>query len=137
MKIEIEVTDIFDAFHEVAQTMWARCEFRGGSEGPAAAIRPLYDELLDQLERDLFWAACARRLAKRIDRAVSPDEIPALLRLHDPRGFPISGPAGEYQTHAFDHATPEDETVLNEVIPGTMAPQPRAEVRIFLLWERP
>jgi hypothetical protein len=127
----IDVSDLYDAFHELANLVLRRFELLG-AEAVDIDFEPGFDVLMDQLEIDVFLPACARRVWRLHGLRVDPDDVPRLIRLHDPDDSPLHGAAGSYHSHAFVLYAPDDDTVPNEVLSGDLLPRSRAEVRIFV-----
>jgi hypothetical protein len=57
----IEVSDLFDAFHSMANHVLVHFELRD-ADLDEAGVEPGFDVLIDQLEIDVFLTACARRV---------------------------------------------------------------------------
>src|SRR3990172_8992011 len=96
----VDVTDTFDAFHRVVAALWR--EF--GAELVAAADDDDaigFDDLVDQLEVDLFLPACARRLREATGENADPDDVARRIRLGTDGGEALPGAAGRYHSHAF------------------------------------
>ncbi|HXE58995.1 MAG TPA: hypothetical protein VNK43_13425 [Gemmatimonadales bacterium] len=127
----VEVTDLYDAFHELADFLWRRFHFRQ-LRIDEPEIGPPFDELVDQLQVDLFFPACARRVLQTIGVELDPDEMEERLVLADRDGRPLPGAAATFHFHGFDYGEPYDESVENLVVGGDMVPRPRREVRIFV-----
>jgi hypothetical protein len=86
---------------------------------------------VDQLETDLFFAACARR-ASRDGAPLRGDEVlPALsLEVLDGAVPPLISP---YHSHGFDWTVPEE---ANAIVGGDLMPRPRSTVRVWLSTQR-
>jgi hypothetical protein len=89
--------------------------------------------MIDKLEIDLFFAACARRLAKKTGIRIAPNRIGEMLRLYNTEGEMLKGRASEYHSTVFDWGTPEDESINNQVVGGDLINRSRGEVRIILV----
>ncbi|NJD65543.1 MAG: hypothetical protein FIB00_09910 [Chloroflexi bacterium] len=127
----LDVTDTFDAFHRVAALLWR--EFgpvlaadEAGDEGGVG-----YDELVDQLELDLFLPACARLWQRATGKAVDSDEIAARIRLVSPAGAARPGAAGRYHSHAF-HPDAVAAEVPNAVLAADLMSVLRADIRLVI-----
>jgi hypothetical protein len=127
----IDVSDLFDAFHDLATHVLLHFELRG-STVDAAEVEPGFDVLIDQLALDVFLPGCARRLYRLRGLRVDPDDVPRLLRLYDHELEPLHGSAGAYHSHAFVLYSHDDEHVPNEVLSGDLLPRARRDVRLFL-----
>jgi hypothetical protein len=127
----IDVSDLFDALHALANHVLARFELRD-AEVEEAGFEPSFDVLIDQLELDAFLPACARRLYRLRGLRVDPDDVPPLLRLYDHELEPLHGAAGVYHSHAFVQYSPDDDHVPNEVLSGDLLPRSRNDVAIYL-----
>ena len=123
-----DVSDLFDGFHRLASVLWEEFGRAGAADEDAAGVP--FDELVDQLEVDVFLPACARRLRERLGRDVDPDDVPRYLRLHTADG-PVPGPGGRYHSHAF-HPESLEGDVPNAVLPADLMPRDRASVRLVL-----
>ncbi|HSJ13455.1 MAG TPA: hypothetical protein VK939_03515 [Longimicrobiales bacterium] len=128
----IDVSDLFDAFHRVAACVWR--EFGRDADGDQDGVS--FDELIDQLEVDMFLPACARRARETLGIRVDPDEIGAHIALVDASGSAVSGGAGRYHSHAFHPLDPRGE-VPDDVLAGNLLPRSRREVALLLLREPP
>jgi hypothetical protein len=127
----IDVSDLYDAFHDLANLVLRRFELRGADDVDIE-FEPGFDVLMDQLEIDVFLPACARRVWRLQGLRVEPDDVARLLRLHDADDASLHGAAGTYHSHAFVLYAPDDDSVPNEVLSGDLLPRSRAEVRIFV-----
>ncbi|CAN5769044.1 hypothetical protein BH23GEM9_BH23GEM9_22020 [soil metagenome] len=121
----INVSDLFDAFHEIAAI--ARTRF-----GVDEASEPPLSDFLDQLELDLFLPACARRAAMITRRELDQDEVSGLIRLRERDGAIRDGAAGRYQGHGFE-ALDDSGAVPNEVMAANMLPRSRDEVDLIIM----
>jgi hypothetical protein len=130
--MRVEVTDLYDAFHELAALLWRRFEFQGRGAGNPGQIGPRFDEIIDELEEDLFLAACARRVWARSEHKFQPEDIKPLLKVCDMSGDVRSGEAGKYHWHGFDWGTARDPEVENLVIAGDLIGTPRSQARLFV-----
>lgn len=136
----IEVSDLYDSFHQIAEVLFTQGEFPDGADCLPAKLGPRFDELVDQLEADFFFAACARRLLKTTGLPVQTDGIHKMLNICNMDGELLKGSAAQYHSHAFDYdwGTPYDRKhVRNFVICGGLEPRPRPDVRIFLYLDKP
>lgn len=129
----IDVSDLFDAFHRVAALLWH--EFGRAAAGDEDEESVPFDELLDQLEVDVFLPACARRLREESGANVDPDDVAARLALFGREGQ-LAGAAGRYHSHAFYPETLEGD-VPNAVLAADLMPRRRSDVRVCLVSERP
>lgn len=126
----LDVTDIFDGFHKVVTVLWR--EFGGLlNAGSAEAEGVGFDELVDQLEIDLFLPACARRLLETTGEVVDPDEIAARIRLSAASGELLPGAGGRYHSHAFHPESSRDD-VPNAVLTADLMTVRRAGVRLLV-----
>lgn len=126
----LDVTDLFDGFHRVVAALWR--EF--GSLLSATAAEEIgvgFDEVVDQLEVDLFLPACARQLLKMTGEVVDPDEIASRIRLGAESGEFLPGAGGQYHSHAFHPESPEAD-VPNAVLTASLMAIPRADVRLLI-----
>jgi len=131
--MKIEVTDLYDAFHELAAQLWRRFEFQGRGSGIPGQIGPRFDELVDQLETDLFFAACARRVWAQTEVKLNPAAVRALIRVCDQDRNPRPGASGQYHGHGFDWGTPRDASVENRVVAGDLEGTRRSDVRLVVI----
>jgi len=127
----IEVSDLYDTFHEIANLVLRRFEF-GSVEDDETGFEPGFDVLIDQLELDVFLPACARRVWRLRGLRIEPDDVPRLIRLYDQDEEPLHGAAGQYHSHAFVQYSFEDEEVPNEVLSGDLLPRSRGDIRLFI-----
>jgi hypothetical protein len=125
----VDVSDIFDAFHEMASLALARFELRD-SDADDPAGEPTFEDIVDQLELDLFLPACAHRLWRLHGVRMDPDEVGSFIHLHDHEGQLLHGAAGLFHSHAFAMYTESD--VPNEVLSGDLLPRSRDSVRLIL-----
>ena len=134
--MQIDVSDLYDAFFDIARILWMRMESKGRPNGSWGALGPRYGSILDRMETDVFFAACARRLARQTERVILPSDIRRHLTLHDLAGRRFDGDeAYKYQVQAFDFGTPNDEDIQNRVCAGDLWVRSRAETRILLTIE--
>ena len=126
----VEVTDLYDAFHEMANLVLREFEFIGADDEDSA-FEPGFDVLIDQLELDVFLPGCARRIWRLRGLRIEADDVPRLVRLYDHDEEPLHGAAGQYHSHAFVQYSPDDDRVPNEVLSGDLLPRSRADVRLF------
>jgi hypothetical protein len=125
----LDVTDTFDAFHRVVAVLWR--EFGAAlalDEGDDCAG---FDELVDQLEIDLFLPVCAHRLRELTGEDLDPDEVPTRIRLVSESGESLPGAAGYYHSHAF-HPEALAADVPNAVLTVSLMSVPRAGIRLLL-----
>jgi hypothetical protein len=127
----IEVSDLYDAFHEMANLVLRNFELDGFDEEDTG-FEPGFDVLIDQIELDLFLPACARRVWRLRGLRVEPDDVPRMVRLFDTEEEPLHGAAGQYHSHAFVQYSPDDDEVPNEVLSGDLLPRSRGDVRLFI-----
>lgn len=126
----LDVTDAFDAFHRVVAVLWR--EF-----GAALALAEpdddlaSFDDLVDQLEVDLFLPTCARMMRQATGELVNPDEIAARIQLLSDNGEPLPGAAGRYHSHAF-HPDSLQGDVPNAILTANLMSLPRAGLRLQL-----
>jgi hypothetical protein len=130
----IDVSDLFDGFHRLAACLWQ--EF-----GRAAAAAPdeqgiSFDDLVDQLEIDVFLPACARRAREELGLQLDADDIGAHIILVDASGTAVPGGAGRYHSHAFHPPGPEGD-VPPHVLAANLLPRPRSDVTLLLVAEPP
>jgi len=124
----VDVTDLFDAFHRVAAALWR--EF-GASLAEAGEAEIGFDELVDQLEVDLFLPACARRLSEVTGEYVDPDYVAPRMRLADAAGAPFAGAAGVYHSHAF-HPPGLEGDVPAAILTADLMTVPREGIRLLV-----
>jgi hypothetical protein len=127
----IEVSDLYDAFHELANLV-LRCFEFDGMDDEDSGFEPSFDVLIDQLELDVFLPGCGRRIWRVRGLRVEPDDVPRLIRLFDEDETPLHGAAGQYHSHAFVQYSAEDDEVPNEVLSGDLLPRSRQNVRLFI-----
>jgi hypothetical protein len=133
--MSVEVSDLYDDFHEIASLCWRHFEFPTSPNDLTLKLGLSFDDLMDYLEFNLFFAGCSRRLANISGIIISPDKIHEMLRLYDVNGKKLEGTASEYQGHAFDIDRPDNDNknmVGNIVMGGDLSVWERSEVRIFL-----
>ena len=132
----IEVSDIFDAFHQIAQIIWSMGEFQGSLADKnwqkSNRIGVSFDGLVDNLEQDFFGGACARRVFLQSGKNITSDEAINRLRLHDIQGNILPDEEMRFSNNAFDWGSPEDAEVDNSIIGGNSVPVSRQEVRLFI-----
>ncbi len=119
----IDVSDLYDAFHGIAASIWRDFGTTVDDES--------WDDIIDSLEHDLFLAACAQRIAANTEEGLEPDEVPARIRLMTPNGEEVPGSPGQYHSHAF---YPDDETgeVPNAVMTGNLMSRFRSDVTLVI-----
>jgi hypothetical protein len=129
----VDVSDVFDGFYRVVATLWREFgdTFAAPDRDEAAEEALSFDELADQLEVDLFFPACARRLHAATGERLDPDDVAPRLRLVAETGEPLPGPAGRYHSHAFHPPGPQND-VPCAVLAGNLMSVPRAGIRIQL-----
>jgi hypothetical protein len=127
----IEVSDLYDTFHEIANLVLRQFEF-GSVDEDETGFEPGFDVLIDQLELDVFLPACARRIWRLRGLRVEADDVPRLIRLYDHEEDPLHGAAGQYHSHAFVQYSTDDYDVPNEVLSGDLLPRSRSDVRLFV-----
>lgn len=141
----IEVSDLYDAFHLIAQTIWSTGEFqfmvadsrdrdKNKRDRKLNSIGVRFDELLDSLEYDFFFTGCARRIYKQTGKEIPLDEIALILHLHDASKNDLEGDVRKYHSHGFDwpQETEEENLVGSAIISGKLwPPEYRPQVRIF------
>lgn len=125
----IDVTDLFDAFHRVAATLWR--EFGNELAVLEEEDGVGFDVVVDGLEMDLFLPACARRLREATGEGVDPDEIAGRIRLVRDTGEPLAGSGGSYHSHAF-HPDSAELELPSAVLAGNLMSVPRAGIRLQL-----
>lgn len=133
----MDITTLFDSFHRLAQTLWT--EF-----GPALAPEMAdeedaevisYDELLDQLEMDVFLLAVARSYRVATGVRLEPEDVAARIRLHGPDG-PVPGVAGQYHSHAF-HPESLSGDVPRAVLTADLMARELADFTLHVVQEEP
>jgi hypothetical protein len=122
----IDVSDLYDAFHACAVILHGKLGFGMHTE-------PSFEEIVDQLELEVFLTAIAIRLAN-IAGDVDPDDIPPLLRVREKSGEIRSGAAGTYHSHGFE--PDEDGHVANRITPGNLVSRDRSEVDLVVSFRR-
>lgn len=127
----VEISDLYDAFHGVADAIWRGFHYRR-LRADEPEIEPGFGELVDQLQADLFLPACARRLAREREVVADPDHLMDAIRLADAAGRPIPGDAGRFQGHAFDFGEPYEDGIDNELLAADGSVHQRPRVRLFL-----
>jgi hypothetical protein len=126
--MEIEVSDLFDSFHEIAVIVWQRFLFKGG----VPQDQPHFDGVTRAIEVDVFFAECARRVAETTAATIAYHGLDEFLRLHDSDGKMLDGVASEYHTCGFDWGSPDSDTIVNQVLGGDLIPRTRPDVRLFV-----
>jgi hypothetical protein len=130
--MEIEVSDLYDAFFQIADVFWHFGEFAASEAARTIYVGPDFSQLCDELEFDFFFAACARRVADVAGKRLPPVEVRQHLRLHDTNGSMFNEPYQcQYLHHAIDWGTPQDRDVENRVAAGDLTPRSREDTRIF------
>jgi hypothetical protein len=130
MSEHVEVSDLFDAFHRVAAVVWL--EFGRAAAAAQDEASVPFDELMDQLEVDMFLPACARRAREVLGLEIDADDVGAHILLADASGVVPQGSAGRYHSHAF-HPLELDGPVPEEVLAGNLLTRPRRELRLLLV----
>lgn len=125
-----DVSDLFDAFHRVASCVWQEFGRAATAAGDDAAVP--FDELVDQLELDMFLPACARRARERLGIDIDPDEVGTHILLVEATGTAADGGAGRYHSHAF-HPLDLAGDVPADVLAGNLLPRPRRDVTLWLV----
>src|SRR5258708_38682659 len=105
--MEIEVSDLFDSFHEVAVLIWQRFLFKGG----VPQDQPHFDGVTRAIEVDVFFAACARRVTETAGATIPYESLDEFLRIHDSDGKMLEGVSSEYHTCGFDWGSPDSDTI--------------------------
>jgi hypothetical protein len=121
----VNVSDLYDAFHEIIDIARARFGLNDETE-------PSLAELADQLEVDLFLPACARRSAMIARREIESEEVGAMIRLRDVDGSIRPGAAGRFHSHGFDDVDARG-AVPNTVLAANLMPRPRDEVELIIM----
>lgn len=134
MREHVDVSDLFDAFHRVATTVWLEFGRPAAATDDEASVP--FDELMDQLEVDMFLPACARRAREALGIDIDADEIGAHILLADASGTVPPGSAGRYHSHAF-HPLDLDGPVPEDVLAGNLLTRPRRELRLLLVRRPP
>ncbi|HEX6693942.1 MAG TPA: hypothetical protein VF035_04475 [Longimicrobiales bacterium] len=118
----IDVSDLYDAFHAIAQSIWRDFGFAVDDES--------WDDIIDALEMDLFLASCAQRIMNATSESLDPDEIPARIRLVLDDGKVLAGAGGQYHSHAF---YPEESGIVpNAIMTENLMSRARAGVRLVI-----
>ena len=118
----IDVSDLYDAFHAIAQSIWRDFGFAVDDES--------WDDIIDALEMDLFLAGCVQRIMNATSESPEPDEIPARIRLVTEKGDAVPGAGGQYHSHAF---YPEDTgEVPNAIMTENLMSRARAGVKLII-----
>ncbi len=130
--MRIEVTDLWDAYFELAQLAWRRLEFQQKPGQSRLNIDPHWYELDGLLEQVAFLGSCRRRIARESGNTFDQSKILELLEVCDSDGNRLEGAAGRYRSSSFDWGTPQDESVDNAVVGGDMSLQHRPAVRLFV-----
>jgi hypothetical protein len=118
----IDVSDYFDAFHAIAQSIWR--------DFGVAVDDESWDDVIDALELDLFLAACAHRFAAETGEALEPEQVPSRIRLVSAAGE-VPGAAGQYHSHAF-YPEPDSGDVPNAVMTGNLLARARADIALMM-----
>ncbi len=125
----IDVSDLYDAFHGIAQSIWRDFGTVVDDES--------WDDIIDSLEQDLFLAACAQRIGSaqytEDDAYIEPDEIPARIRLVA-GGVELPGAQGQYHSHAF-YPDPDTGVVPNAVMTENLMSRSREGVSLVIVPE--
>ncbi|HEX9002537.1 MAG TPA: hypothetical protein VGB07_21700 [Blastocatellia bacterium] len=129
----IDVTDIFDSFHAVANLVWCGFEFDKHPGNVPVTLGPRFDEVIDDLEDTLFIGACRRRLSRVTGTEFDPQSVREMLRITDLSGAVLPHPACQFHSHGFDWQPANDQGVPNLIVGGNLHPRDRDEIRIFLL----
>jgi hypothetical protein len=127
----LDVTELYDAFHAVAELIWRRFGFLQAGVKEHPMLEPAYDEIIDQLEVDLFLPACARHAYHERGVLLDPEDVPDVIVLRDAADTALVGAAARYHSHAF-HPAPGATEVPNEVLAGNLMPRRRDDVRLLL-----
>lgn len=130
----VEVSDLYDAFFQIAQILWAHGEF-DAKDPVTRCIGPSYDEMLDELEIDFFLAACIRRLGKATNHWFRPGQVRRRLKLHGAAGEMLPEPEWRYQGQSFHHEEALEAEIQNSVLAGDLRLRWRSATRIFLHFE--
>ena len=117
-----DVSDLFDAFHRIAQHIWTDFGFAVDDES--------WDDIIDALELDLFLAGCANRLSNATGETLEPDEIPPRIRLFRD-GEEVVGAGGQYHSHAF-YPDPDTNDIPNAVLTGNLMSRSRDGVALMI-----
>lgn len=126
----LDLTDTFCAFHRVVAVLWR--EFGPVlAEAPGTEDMASFDELVDQLELDLFLPACARRLQRATGEVADPDEIAARIRLVRESGEPLTGAGAQYHSHAFHPGSLQDDVPI-AVLAANLMSLPLPGIRLVL-----
>lgn len=126
---DVDVSDLFDGFHRLVSELWESFGRESAADEEGAGVP--FDEVVDQLEVDVFLPACARRLRERLGLEVEPEEVTRHVRLVGSDG-PIPGAPGRYHSHAF-HPESIEGDVTNAVLAADLMPRTRADVRLVLV----
>jgi hypothetical protein len=119
----IDVSDLYDAFHAIAQSIWR--------DFGAAVDDESWDDIIDGLEMDLFLTACAHRFNGETGGSAEPEEMPAQIRLVNAAGEVQPGGGGQYHSHAF-YPDPETGDVPNAVMTGSLLSRSRTDVALVI-----
>jgi len=133
--MKVEVSDIFDAYHEIIYTCWRHGQFRGNPSTTTTFVGTRFDELVDLLEVDFFLSACSRRLLEAGGPRIEPGALLASLWVTNSQGQRLAAEAGAYHSSGFDWGKPQDDEVQCEVVSGDLISRPRTEVRLFIVTE--
>ena len=118
----LDVTDLFVAFHNIAQSIWRDFGFAVDDES--------WDDIIDALEMDLFLSACVHRLLSATSEALEPDEVPQRIRLIKD-GAEVVGGGGQYHSHAF-YPDPDTNDVPCAVMTGNLMSRSLPDVRLVI-----
>lgn len=129
----LDVTDLFDAFHRVVSLLWE--EFGRASAADEDEESIPFDEIVDQLELDVFLPACGRRMRQELQLSVDPDEVSRYILLVGEDGKPLVGASGRYHSHAFHPETLEGD-VPNAVLAADLMPRQRPGIRLVVQRDR-
>jgi hypothetical protein len=121
----VNVSDLYDAFHEIM--LLARSRFGLNDE-----TEPSLADFADQTEIDLFLPACARRAAMIARRELDADDIGELIRLREQDGTVRPGAAGRYHSHGFDDVN-ADGSVPNAVRAANMMARSRDDIELVII----
>jgi hypothetical protein len=126
----IEVTDIYVAFYKIACILWESGEMRDRPDAKNE-LGPPFFIIVDGLELEFFYAACARRVAKQTGIRLPYEKVREILRLHDASGVPLDGLNFLYGSDGFDHGAPGDETIKPWIVTGMSVPRPLETTRVY------
>jgi hypothetical protein len=120
----VNVSDLYDALHDIATIVFSRFGLGDGTD-------PAPDELLDQLELDLFLPACARRASMVLRRELDPEDVSGLIRLRERDGSIRPGAAGRYHSHGFQIT--DDGDIPNSILAANLMPRARQDVELVIV----